>query len=81
VDLSQWAGQQHSAKALRAATGAIMTQVADLVGQLRGETPPDVPYDSRNPASGPVAGSRLPEIPRCPVKKGTGCRWAMTEAT
>ena len=45
VDLSQWAGQQHSAKALRAATDAIMAQVTELVGQLRGETPPPVPYD------------------------------------
>jgi hypothetical protein len=51
VDLSQWAGQQHSAKALRTATDAIMTQVAELVGQLRGETPPPVPYDPRNPAA------------------------------
>lgn len=46
VDLSQWAGQ-HSAEALRAATDAIMTQVAELVGQLRGENPPPVPYDPR----------------------------------
>lgn len=47
VDLSQWTGQEHSVKALRGATDAIMAQVADLVGQLRGETPPLVPYDPR----------------------------------
>ncbi len=52
VDLSQWAGQQDSAEALRAATDAIMAQVMDLVGQLRGETPPPVPYDPRNPLAG-----------------------------
>jgi 1-acyl-sn-glycerol-3-phosphate acyltransferase len=45
VDLSQWAGQATSARALRAATEAIMAEVAALVGQLRGETPPAVPYD------------------------------------
>jgi 1-acyl-sn-glycerol-3-phosphate acyltransferase len=43
VDLSRWAGQQDSAKALRAATDAIMAQVTELVGQLRGETPPPAP--------------------------------------
>ena len=52
VDLSQWSGQQDSAKALRAATDAIMAQVTDLVGQLRGETPPPVPYDPRDPLAG-----------------------------
>ena len=52
VDLSQWSGQQDSAKALRAATDAIMAQVTDLVGQLRGETPPPVPYDPRDPLDG-----------------------------
>jgi len=50
VDLSRWAGQQDSAKALHAATDAIMAQVTGLVGQLRGETPPPVPYDPGNPA-------------------------------
>ena len=65
VDLSQWAGQQHSAKALRTATDAIMAQVAELVGQLRGETPPPVPYDPRNPAgAGPESMARpLPDAP------------------
>jgi hypothetical protein len=52
VDLSQWAGQQDDAKALRAATDAIMAQVTEIVGQLRGATPPLVPYDPRNPPIG-----------------------------
>ena len=45
VDLSQWAGQQTSAKALRAATVAIMADITALVAQLRKEEPPAVPYD------------------------------------
>jgi 1-acyl-sn-glycerol-3-phosphate acyltransferase len=45
VDLSQWAGQQTSAKALRAATAAIMADVTALVAKLRDEEPPAVPYD------------------------------------
>jgi 1-acyl-sn-glycerol-3-phosphate acyltransferase len=49
VDLSQWAGQQNSAKAQRAATEAIMTEVTALVAQLRGQTPPAAPYDPKNP--------------------------------
>jgi 1-acyl-sn-glycerol-3-phosphate acyltransferase len=45
VDLSQWAGKQSSAKALREATAAIMGEVTALLAQLRGEEPPAVPYD------------------------------------
>jgi 1-acyl-sn-glycerol-3-phosphate acyltransferase len=51
VDLTEWAGQARSAKALNAATEKIMTEVAALLGQLRGETPPPVPYDRKNPLS------------------------------
>jgi 1-acyl-sn-glycerol-3-phosphate acyltransferase len=51
VDLTEWAGQARSAKALRAATEKIMTEVAALLGQLRGETPPAIPYDPKNPPS------------------------------
>jgi 1-acyl-sn-glycerol-3-phosphate acyltransferase len=45
VDLSQWAGQQNSAKAQRAATAAVMAEITGLVAQLRGEDPPAAPYD------------------------------------
>jgi 1-acyl-sn-glycerol-3-phosphate acyltransferase len=45
VDLSQWAGKQTSAKALRAATDAIMTDVTALVATLRDEEPPAIPFD------------------------------------
>jgi 1-acyl-sn-glycerol-3-phosphate acyltransferase len=45
VDLSAWAGKQNSARALREATAAIMSDVTGLVAQLRGEEPPAVPFD------------------------------------
>jgi 1-acyl-sn-glycerol-3-phosphate acyltransferase len=45
VDLSRWAGKHTSARALREATTAIMGEVAGLLGELRGQTPPAVPYD------------------------------------
>ena len=49
VDLSQWEGQHRSAKALKAATEKIMAEITALVGELRGETPPAIPYDRKNP--------------------------------
>ena len=51
VDLSAWQGKHTSARALREATAAIMGEVAALVGQLRGEEPPTVPYDPAAAAS------------------------------
>jgi 1-acyl-sn-glycerol-3-phosphate acyltransferase len=45
VDLSEWAGKQTSARALRAATDAIMAEVTALVASLRDEEPPAVPFD------------------------------------
>jgi 1-acyl-sn-glycerol-3-phosphate acyltransferase len=51
VDLSAWQGKNTSARALREATAAIMGEVAVLVGQLRGEEPPAVPYDPAAAAS------------------------------
>jgi 1-acyl-sn-glycerol-3-phosphate acyltransferase len=44
VDLSRWEGKHTSARALREATDEIMGQVAALLGELRDETPPAVPY-------------------------------------
>jgi 1-acyl-sn-glycerol-3-phosphate acyltransferase len=55
VDLSAWAGKHTSARALREATAAIMGEVAQLVGQLRGEEPPQIPYD---PAASDQAGNQ-----------------------
>jgi 1-acyl-sn-glycerol-3-phosphate acyltransferase len=45
VDLSEWAGKQTSARALRAATDAIMAEVTALVASLRDEEPPAIPFD------------------------------------
>jgi len=45
VDLSEWAGKHTSAKALRAATDAIMGEVTALVAELREEQPPALPYN------------------------------------
>lgn len=44
VDLSEFAGQPMNSQVLRAATEKIMRDVAELVGQLRGETPPAEPF-------------------------------------
>jgi phosphoenolpyruvate carboxylase len=44
VDLSEVAGQAPTSQVLRAMTARIMRDVADLLGQLRGETPPAEPY-------------------------------------
>jgi 1-acyl-sn-glycerol-3-phosphate acyltransferase len=50
VDLSAWAGKQTSARALRAATDAIMSEVTALVAALRNEEPPAVPFDQAKSA-------------------------------
>jgi 1-acyl-sn-glycerol-3-phosphate acyltransferase len=44
VDLSEFAGKPLDNQTLRAATDKIMTDVAALVGKLRGEDPPAAPY-------------------------------------
>ena len=57
VDLSEWAGKQTSARALRAATDAIMAEVTALVASLRDADPPAIPFDpaKSNPPKPPVA--------------------------
>jgi 1-acyl-sn-glycerol-3-phosphate acyltransferase len=45
VDLSRYEEQQLTTATLRAATADIMTAIAALVGELRGETPPPERYD------------------------------------
>jgi 1-acyl-sn-glycerol-3-phosphate acyltransferase len=44
VDLSEFAGQAPTTQVLRAVTAKIMSDVTGLLGELRGETPPDQPY-------------------------------------
>src|ERR1700761_7142076 len=56
VDLSEWAGKHTSARALRAATEAIMGDVTALVAELRGEEPPAVAWDPTS-SSRTVPGS------------------------
>jgi 1-acyl-sn-glycerol-3-phosphate acyltransferase len=63
VDLSEWAGKHTSAKALRAATDAIMGDVTALVAQLREETPPAAAFDMNNQASITDRGSTPPAQP------------------
>ncbi len=72
VDLSQWAGQATSARALRAATNAIMAEVSALVGQLRSEQPPAVPYDPSSAISRTGGGGSL----AAPLPPGNGPRGA-----
>jgi 1-acyl-sn-glycerol-3-phosphate acyltransferase len=62
VDLSEWAGKQTSARALRAATDAIMAEVTGLMASLRNQQPPAVPFDMsksipEKPSSGTDSGS------------------------
>lgn len=47
VDLSAFAGQEQTSEVLRAATAVIMGEVSKLLGELRGEQPPAVPFDPR----------------------------------
>jgi 1-acyl-sn-glycerol-3-phosphate acyltransferase len=44
VDLSEFAGQPPTSQVLRAVTDKIMKDVAGLLGQLRGQTPPAEPF-------------------------------------
>jgi 1-acyl-sn-glycerol-3-phosphate acyltransferase len=44
VDLSEFRGQPLTSQVLRAATDKIMADVAALLGELRGETPPATPF-------------------------------------
>ncbi|HEX6524059.1 MAG TPA: lysophospholipid acyltransferase family protein [Streptosporangiaceae bacterium] len=70
VDLSQWAGQQDSAKALRAATETIMTEVTALLAQLRDQTPPTVPYTPRGHHDAARYHSFRPRVPAAGLPPG-----------
>jgi 1-acyl-sn-glycerol-3-phosphate acyltransferase len=47
VDLTRWNGAEPTAEVLRAVTGAVMREVSAIVGELRGETPPEEPFVPR----------------------------------
>lgn len=80
VDLSPWAGQQRSAKALTAATEKIMDDITALVAGLRGETPPAVRYDRKKAVGGtdspsspaPVSSSSADSAPEAPEAPEAG---------
>jgi hypothetical protein len=55
VDLSGYAGRRLGASTLRAATADIMADITALLGGLRQETPPAVPYDPAAPGEIPSA--------------------------
>jgi 1-acyl-sn-glycerol-3-phosphate acyltransferase len=61
VDLSRWLGGPRTRTALDGATGAIMGDIAALVGGLRGEEPPAVPYDPAVAAARAAAAVETPE--------------------
>ena len=52
VDLSKYEGRPLDAETLTAATDDIMRAIAGLLGELRGETPPDKLYDLRAARAG-----------------------------
>jgi 1-acyl-sn-glycerol-3-phosphate acyltransferase len=56
VDLTAFEGMPLTRDVVRAATNAIMTDITALLGELRGEQPPAVPYDpaARRASGGPV---------------------------
>ncbi|HEY0538052.1 MAG TPA: lysophospholipid acyltransferase family protein [Actinoallomurus sp.] len=56
VDLSAYEGKALDAETLTAATADIMRAIAGLLGELRGETPPDKLYDRREAARASRAG-------------------------
>src|SRR6185437_2159417 len=58
VDLSEWAGKQTSARALPAATDAIMAEVTALVASLRDDDPPAITFDmSKSTPPNPSLGT------------------------
>ncbi|GAA1874454.1 lysophospholipid acyltransferase family protein [Actinomadura bangladeshensis] len=73
VDLSEYAGLPLSRETLRAATDDIMTAIAGLLGELRGEEPPAERYDHhrvleerRRAAAAARAGVPEPARPAAP---------------
>ncbi|MCO1654414.1 lysophospholipid acyltransferase family protein [Pseudonocardia humida] len=68
VDLSAWLGGPRTRKALDGATAAIMADVTALVAEIRGQTPPAVPFDPEAPDAPPLPTD--PVVPAAPVAAG-----------
>jgi 1-acyl-sn-glycerol-3-phosphate acyltransferase len=58
VDLSRYEGRPLDAETLTAATADIMDAIAGLLGELRGQTPPEKRYDHREAARAARAGGK-----------------------
>jgi 1-acyl-sn-glycerol-3-phosphate acyltransferase len=56
VDLSRWLDGPRTRTALDGATAAIMTDITELLAELRGEEPPAATPAVSGPASGPASG-------------------------
>jgi 1-acyl-sn-glycerol-3-phosphate acyltransferase len=56
VDLSKYEGRPLDAETLTAATAEIMRAIADLLGELRGDKPPEKLYDHRGAVRAAHAG-------------------------
>jgi 1-acyl-sn-glycerol-3-phosphate acyltransferase len=65
VDLSEYLGRPITGELLVEVTDLIMRRLTDLVGEIRGETPPDLPYD-------PVRGERTGRPSRRPAAGAGG---------
>jgi 1-acyl-sn-glycerol-3-phosphate acyltransferase len=50
VDLSAWLGKEPTSEVLRAMTSKVMHDVTALLGELRGEEPPALPFEHRRSA-------------------------------
>jgi hypothetical protein len=65
IDLSEWRGKPVDARAIRDVSYLIMNTIKDMLGAVRGETPPAVLFDPKKaapangqPTGGPPAGER-----------------------
>ncbi|RSN59749.1 MULTISPECIES: lysophospholipid acyltransferase family protein [Actinomadura] len=77
VDLSEYAGRPLDRETLRAATDDIMTAIAGLLGELRGEEPPAERYDHRRV----LAERRGAAVPGArPAADDAGARPSRSEA-
>jgi 1-acyl-sn-glycerol-3-phosphate acyltransferase len=71
VDLSAYRGRPQTAELLREVTDVIMVQVRDLLGELRGETPPAQFWRRAAVPSAPAAEvAGQPEVPAEPETPG-----------
>lgn len=61
LDLSAYRGRQHDPRAIRDVSLLIMNSIKDLLGEIRGETPPETLFDPKKAAR--KAGGGTPDAP------------------